>query len=53
MNLVCGNKTLINSNQGKVLGVTIDNKLNFIWYLVNIIKNASSKFNALKEFKNT
>ena len=28
-NLVCGNGTLKNSKQQKVLGVTIDDKLNF------------------------
>ena len=45
-NLVCGNETLKNSNQ-KVLGVTIDNKLNFATHLLNITKNANIKFNAL------
>ena len=47
-NLVCGNKTLKNSKQEKVLGVTIDNKLNFETQLLNITKNANIKFNALK-----
>ena len=46
-NLVCGNETLTKSNQEKVLGVTIDNKLNFLSYLLNITENAISKFNAL------
>ena len=46
-NLVCGNETLKNSKQEKVLGVTIDNKFNFIKYLSNITKNANIKFNAL------
>ena len=46
-NLVCGNETLKNSKQEKVLGVTIDNKLNFATHLSSIIKNASIKFNAL------
>ena len=46
-NLVCGNKTLKNSNQEKVLGVTIDSKLNFAMHLLNIIKNANIKFNEL------
>ena len=38
-NLVCGNATLKNSKQEKVLGVTIDNKLNFATYQSNITKN--------------
>ena len=46
-NLVCENETLKNSKQEKVLGVTIDNKLNFATHLSSIIKNASIKFNAL------
>ena len=46
-NLVCGNETLKNSKQEKVLGVTIDNKLNFKTHLLNITKNANIKFNAL------
>ena len=45
--LVCGNETLKNSKQEKVLGVTIDNKLNFKMHLLNITKNANIKFNAL------
>ena len=39
--------TLKNSKQEKVLGVTIDNKLNFAKHLLNITKNANIKFNAL------
>ena len=46
-NLVCGNETLKNSKQEKVLGVTVDNKLNFATHLLNITKNANIKFNAL------
>ena len=46
-NLVCGNETLKNSKQEKVVGVTIDNKLNFKTHLLNITKNANIKFNAL------
>ena len=46
-NLVCGNETLKNSKQEKVLGVTIDNKLNFATHLSNITKNANIKFDAL------
>ena len=44
-NLVCGNTTLKNSKQEKVLGVTIDK--NFATHLLNITKNADIKFNAL------
>ena len=39
-NLVCGNETPKNK-QEKVLGVTIDIKLNFATHLANITKNAS------------
>ena len=46
-NLVCGNEAFKNSKQEKVLGVTIDNKLNFATHLSNITKNANIKFNAL------
>ena len=46
-NLACGNETLKNSKQEKVLGVTIDNKLNFKTHLSNITKYAKFKFNAL------
>ena len=46
-NLVCGNETLKNSKQEKVLGVTIGNKLNFLTHLSNITKNANIIFNAL------
>ena len=45
-NPVCGNETLKNSKQEQVLGVTIDNKLNFKTHLLNITENANSKFNA-------
>ena len=43
-NLVCGNETLQNSKQEKVLGITIENKLNFAPHLLNITKNANIKF---------
>ena len=46
-NLVCGNETLKNSKQEKVLVVTIDNKLNFATHLLNITKNGNIKFNTL------
>ena len=46
-NLVCGNETLKNSKQKKVLGVTINNKLYFAAHLSNITKNANIKFNEL------
>ena len=46
-NLVCGNETLKNSKREKLLVVSIDNKLNFKTYLLNITKNAIIKFNAL------
>ena len=46
-NLVCGDGILKNTKQEKVLGVTLDNKLNFATHLLNISKDASKKFNAL------
>ena len=46
-NLVCGNETLKNSSQEKVLGFTNDSKLNFATHLSNITKNANIKFNAI------
>ena len=45
--LVYGNKTLKNSQKEKVLGVTIDIKLNFATHLLSVTKNANIKFNAL------
>ena len=45
-NLVWGDEILEKTIQEKVLGVTLDNKLNFATHLLNINKNAS-KFNAL------
>ena len=44
---VYGNENLKNSKIGKVLRVTIDNRLNFGTHLLNTTKNANSKFNAL------
>ena len=35
-NLVCGDEILKNSKQEKVLGVTLDNKLNFATHLLSI-----------------
>ena len=46
INLLCGDQILEKAIQEKVLGVKLDNKLNFATYLLNITKNAS-KFNAL------
>ena len=46
-NLVCGNETLKSGKQEKVLGVTINNKLNLATHLWNITKNANIKFDAL------
>ena len=45
-NLVYGDQILEKSIQEKVLGVTLDNKLNFATHLLNITKN-TNKFNAL------
>ena len=47
-NLVCGNETLKNSKQEKLLRVTMDNKLYFATHLSNITKHANIKFNALE-----
>ena len=46
-NLACGNETLKNSKQEKVVGVTIDNKLSLATHLLNITKNTNIKSNAL------
>ena len=45
-NLVCGDQIVEKTMQEKVLGVTLDNKLNFATHLLNITKNAN-KFNTL------
>ena len=50
-NLVCGDEILKNTKQEKVLGVTLDNKLNFATHLLNITKSANKKFNALTPFQ--
>ena len=39
-NMVCGDEILKNTKQERVLGVTLDNKLNFATHLLNITKNA-------------
>ena len=46
-NLMCGNETLKDRKQEKVLVVTVGNKLSFAMHLSNITKNANIKFNAL------
>ena len=45
-NLLCGDQVLQKAIQEKVLGVTLDNKLNCATHLLNITRNASM-FNAL------
>ena len=45
--LMCGNGTFKNGKIEKVVGITVDNRLNFVMYLLNIAKNANCKFNAL------
>ena len=52
-NRACRNETLKNSKQEKVLGVTIDNKLNFAMHLSNITKYANIEFNALTKYMTT
>ena len=51
-NLVCDDEILKNTKQEKVVGVTLDNKLNFATHLLNITKNANKKFNALTRVQN-
>ena len=46
-NLICCDEILKNAKQEQVLGVTLDSKLNFATYILNITKNANKKFNAL------
>ena len=45
-NLVCVDEIHKNTKQEKVLGVTLNNKLNFAAHLLNITKNTNKKFNA-------
>ena len=47
MNLKTGNINIVNSACEKLLGVNIDNKLNFIEHLDRIIKKASRKTSPL------
>ena len=41
--LICGDEILKNTKQEKMLGVTLDNKLNFGTHLFIIIKNTNKK----------
>ena len=50
MNLKIENINIENSTREKLLGVKIDNTLNFKEHLSGIIKKASRKFNAFLEF---
>ena len=45
--IVTCDEILKNTKQEKVLGVTLDNKLNFATHLLTVTKNAKKKFNAL------
>ena len=45
--LLCNDITLKYSSHGKILGVTIDNKLSFDEHTINICKTANKKLNAL------
>ena len=47
-NLVCGDEIVKNAEQEKMLGVTLDNKLNFTTHLLNITKNCNKKFTRVK-----
>ena len=49
---MCGDEIIKNIKQEKVSGVTLDNKLNFATYLLNITKNANKKSNALARVQN-
>ena len=51
-NLVCGDEIFKNTKPEKVLGATLDNKLNSATRLLNITKNAKKKFNALTRVQN-
>ena len=46
-NLVCSDEIFSNTKQEKVLGVTLDNKVNLATHLLNITKNVNKTFNAL------
>ena len=45
--LACGGEILNNAKHEKVLGVTLDNKLDFATHLLNVTENANTNFNAL------
>ena len=46
--LICNGITLKHSSHKKLLGVTIDDKLCFDKYIINICKTANKKLNALR-----
>ena len=47
INLVCGDEILKKTKQETVLGVTLDNKLDFATPLWNVTKNVNKKLNTL------
>ena len=46
-NIICGDKILKSIKQEKVLGVTLDNTLNFATHLLSSTKKANKNFNVL------
>ena len=50
--IVINNKTIESSKSVKLLGLTIDNKLNFGIHINNICKMASAKIKGLKRIRN-
>ena len=48
--LACRGEILNNAKHEKVLGVTLDNKLDFATHLLNVTENANTNFNALTRF---
>ena len=46
-NLVCGDEILQNKKQERMLGVTLENELNFATHSLNITENTNEKFNGL------
>ena len=52
LNLKIGNKTIQSEQHIKLLGVKIDNKLNFDKHIYNLCKQSSAQLNAISKFKN-
>ena len=52
LNLKIGNKTIQSEQHIKLLGVKVDNKLNFDKHIYKLCKQSSAQLNAISKFKN-